>query len=83
MNVLTYKSFMDPHLLGNNHKIIGIKGCHYFKFQLLDNTPIMQYKASTDKGGKKYWHPMITYWENILKDLVMPFMINEHSCNKF
>jgi hypothetical protein len=75
---------MDPHLLGNNHKIIGIKGCHYFKFQLLDDTPIMQYKASIDKGGEKYWHPaMITYWENIYKDLVMPFMINEHSRNNF
>jgi hypothetical protein len=44
----------------------------------------MQYKASIDKGGEKYWHPtMITYWENIYKDLVMPFMINENSRNTF
>ena len=75
---------MDPHLLGNKHKIIGIKGFHYFKFQLIDDKPIMQYKALIDKGGEKYWHPtMITYWENIYKDLVMPFMINEHSSNNF
>jgi hypothetical protein len=74
---------MDPQLLENNHKIIGIKRCHYFKFQLLDDTPIMQYKASIDKGREKYCHPMITYWENILEDLVMPFMINEHSSNNF
>ena len=35
------------------------------------------------KGGEKYWHPMITYWENILNDLVIPFMINQHSSNNF
>jgi hypothetical protein len=44
-------------------------------------TYISLWKKGIDKGGEQYWHPKITYWENILKALDTPFVNIEHSRN--
>ena len=44
--IFYFKSFVYPHLLDDNSKIIGIKQCQFLKFKVFDNISVMQYKAS-------------------------------------
>jgi hypothetical protein len=44
--VYNFKDFVGKHLLDGIQKIVGIKSPQYFKFNMVDGTPVMQYKET-------------------------------------
>jgi hypothetical protein len=80
MIFFVFKSFMDQHPLNGNSKITSIKECQIFKFQLIDGTPMLQYKALIWKNkDRKTISFMTPHHLGFISNVGMQYFVEEFS----
>jgi len=78
--LFVFKRFMDQHSLNGNSKITSIKECQIFKFQLIDGTPMLQYKALIWKNKyRKIVSFMTPHHLGFISNVGMQYFVEEFS----
>ena len=60
--IFYFRSFVEQNLFNGNAKKIGIHKCQYFRFMLIDDTLIMQYKVSL---WDEKWSTSVHFWNSL------------------